>query len=268
MSSARLRQILGTTALSLSLAACARVAPAPPAPPPLPTGDIARAAQARGAEVRTLRALYEVEVTLADGAQGFDAVAAVGEGGALRLEVLGPFGGTRVVAVADGRAFAAYETTEKTYFRGAATAANLARVLRVPVDPATLSRALLGRALVIVPLVPPVASRDGPFARLLAADALGRLEHAWLDPRTARLLRLEVTDPDGALTLAASFERWSEDEGPSRAVPERLRLEFPSVGARIVLEADELERNPSLDSDLFRLRRPAGARVVDLDAET
>jgi len=165
----------------------------------------------------------------------------------------------------DGTEFRGYERRSHTYFRGAATPENLRAVLRVPLPPDMFVRVLMGRALAVEPEGPPTWRRDGDLDLLTIADAEGRTAYVWTRRGGIRPEKTHLVGAGGELLVRAVYRSWvaPEDATP---LPGALTLAFPPVETSLELELGEAEHNPDLPPGLFRLRRPAGSRLLDLDA--
>jgi hypothetical protein len=178
----------------------------------------------------------------------------------LHVETLDFFGNVAAVLVAGGGRFSLYDARERVLYRGAATPANLARLVPLPLPAEDLVDVLCGSA----PLPgAPVAAEPGPGT-----------------------VRLELEGPEGAATLHVGEGAVVERAGlrpagrPAWTVrgevyrfregtrfPTDVTLEAKSLDVKLALHWREVEVNGALDPGLFALAPPQGARVVDLDAE-
>jgi hypothetical protein len=198
-------------------------------------------------------------------------VRAAGEGGAavpafvaaekpdrLRLEALDFFGNpVAVLVAADGR-LAIYDARERAFYRGAATPANVGRLVPVALPPAELVALLCG--------APPLAGE--------AVEAAPGRGHVTLDVRDgARRTTLrvragaavewaDVRDPRGGYEVAYGEPRSAE----GALLPGDLVLSAGDAGVRVEVVWVDFAAEARLDPALFRLDPPPGARVVDLDA--
>jgi outer membrane lipoprotein-sorting protein len=260
------RLVLGALAV-LCAAGCGPRQATPPGPAvplaPLPRReDLLRSLSERRAAVQSLRTLARTTVTTDGDSYRARELIIAARPDRLRFEVLSPFGSEFVVATSDGL-LAAYERGEATFYRGTASAENLARYARVALPVETAVDLLLG--------TPPVGagglgvvSREEGLVKLWQEG--GRTVHVtWfgdaLDP-----VRYEQRDREGRVLLRASFGDYAPVQGVS--LPTRIELDLPWSGQRIDIDLRDPELNPPLSDTVFALATPPGSRVVDLDRMT
>lgn len=255
---------MGGRRLLVAAALVAASACTPRRPPPdLSLEPAALLAQVERAGAAVARVQGEARLRLdAPGARGsFLAFVAAERPDRLHVEALDFFGNPSATLVTAGGRLAIYDGRTRTFYRGAATAANLARLVPLPLTPARLVAILCGT---------PLLSGTPADARAGRGDVTLALRDA---PGT---LSLRV-GPRAAL-LAASFHGGAP-ELPEHDVsyggfleldPVRFPTEVtvtardPSV--RVELAWKEPEVGNPLADRLFRMEPPGGARVVDLDA--
>ncbi|MGH7839526.1 MAG: hypothetical protein ACREQC_17110 [Candidatus Binataceae bacterium] len=229
-------------AAAVQLAACATRSSAPAAPP----AAVGEAVAILDARERTLTALQSpavMEYAGPDGHLKARELITVRRPSSLRVEALTPLGVALVVA-AGPSGIAVFDPAKNTIARGAATAATLDRVARIPLTPAQAVRLLLAlppdepaRA------APPTSAHDDRGAALLsyarADGAVDQVAFADGDLATVReigadgTLLYEVSYSDyrdiGAMrfpyTIAARF--------PASATTLRLRYERPLIDGAI-----------------------------------
>ena len=247
----------------LALAGCH-----PRRPPPdlsLDPATLLTEVQAAQARVVSVQGRARVGVEAPGGSGGTEQLLVAQRPDRLRIDVQDFFGNVvATLAVADGR-LALYDARERTFLRGAATPANLARLVPVVIGPEALVTLLCGSA----PLLPGATAEaaepgDGSvWLTLRAADRVQRLEvgpgAALLRARQRRLTAAgEVADGlDAAFTIHRTRA--------GQRVPTDLSARDAAAGVALSLHWRELEVNAPVDASLFRLTPPAGARVVDLD---
>lgn len=173
-----------------------------------------------------MRLLYDARVTEAGGGvTRFRLAVAYRPPDRLRLEALGPAGGTRLVIATDGREATALLPGDRRYDRAAATPEGLERWTGLPLGAADLGALLQGKPPCGTSIAgraggPAVAIRcvvDGadPWSREIHAEGRRRIDLARMgDPAPARL--------DDLLFLPevpAGFERATLGEGTSSGAP-------------------------------------------------
>jgi hypothetical protein len=249
---------------ALAAAAAALAACAPRTPPPdLSLDPAALLAQVEAAGAAVGRVQGEARLRLdAPGARGVvPAWVAAERPDRLHVEALDFFGNPVAVLVAAGGRLAIYDARARTYFSGAATGANLARLVPLPLAPERLVAILCG--------TPPLS---GTAAAAEPGPGYVALELRSGPRRTA------VRVGARAAVVAATF-RGGAPEVPDHEVryggfvdldgarfPKEVEVSAADPAVRLELAWKEPDVSTAADAALFRLGPPAGARVVDLDA--
>jgi hypothetical protein len=179
----------------------------------------------------------------------------------LRIAALDPLGNPAAVLVADeeGR-FALLDTRSNVYYRGPATAENLARLIPAPLRPAELVAILLGAPPPLPGGVPSSAYRSGDGSVLVveAPDGISQEICAGSDLRVERVRRFRGKD----LWWSASLED-HDDQGGAQ-MPRLLRFSVPGEKTEVELTLrDRLIGRPP-PSGAFQLGAPQGVRIVEL----
>jgi hypothetical protein len=220
-----------------------------------------KAAQAR---VVSVAGRARLGVDGSGGSGGVEQVLVAERPDRLRVETHDFFGNVvAVLAVMDGR-LALYDARERTFLRGAATPANLARLVPVPLPPEALVTLLCGSA----PLLDgaPLSAEPGDGRVLLTlrrGDLVQRLE---VGPGAALLAsRLRRVTAGGEVPSGLDAEFSDHRLRAGQQVPTDLTARAAEAGVALSLHWRELEVNRSVEPSLFQLSPPAGARLVDLD---
>jgi outer membrane biogenesis lipoprotein LolB len=186
----------------------------------------------------------------------------------VHLETLDFFGDPAAVLVAGGGRFALWDAREKVFYRGAATPANVSRLLPFDLPVEELVTILCGSA----PILPgePLevgADRDVVLLTLgqgAVGQRLGLGERATVVFSQVRREVPEGTPPaEARVGYDLSFERFV-DRGGIR-FPNVTKLDAAASRSQVELTWRDLEVNGAPDPELFRLAPPPGARVVDVD---
>ncbi len=180
----------------------------------------------------------------------------------LHLEALDFFGNPAAVLVsADGR-FSLYDARRKVLYRGAATPANLARLVPLPLPAEDLVRILCGAA----PLLDgrPVRAAPGPGFVELVLEAGSRTQALRIGPGAAVERSALRT---GGARARGDYDLTFDAPRPAGAVrfPGEVSLRAEAPRVRLELRWRDVEVNGALAPALFRLDPPRGARVVELD---
>jgi hypothetical protein len=246
-----------------ALAALAACTPRVP-PPDLSLEPAPLLAQVRAAGAAAARVQGEARLRVdAPGASGsVPAWLAAERPDRLHVEVLDFFGNPAATLVAAGGRLAIWDARSRTFLRGAATPANVARLVPLPLSPERLVAILCG-----TPLLEGEPVKAGPgrgYAELALRDG-PRTTDLRVGPRAA-VLRAEFRGgapalPDHDVAYAA-FE-----DLPGVRFPTEVVVTSPDPAVHLELAWKEPEVGAPLDAALFRLEAPAGARVVNLDEE-
>lgn len=257
-----LRIVNAAAAAALALLAAGCRPRVPPADLSLEPAALLAQVQAAQGRVRSVQGEARVHVETAGGSATVSQFIAAEVPDRLHLEVLDFFGNPAAVLVAaDGR-FSLLDARRKVLYVGAATPANLARLVPLPLPAEDLVRILCGGA----PLLGgrPVRAEPGPGHVGLILEAGARAQSLRIGPGAAverSSLRTGGAQARGDYDLAFDAPRAA---GAVRFPGEvSLRAEAPRT--RLELRWRDAEVNAALDPALFRLKPPAGARLVDLD---
>jgi hypothetical protein len=210
------------------------------------------------------RALFRGDWRGPGGRERFRLAAALLPPDRLRLEVLGPVGGPRLVVAVDGRAALALLPAERAYDSGEATRETIDRLLGIPLLPAHLVALLMGR-----PMCRPEAAQQQMRTR--AAAAFGRTV-AWYEvtcPPGDIRYRALCKERGGALEAASVREGLSGDsileveygdhgEGPGPRWPRRIEIRLTARSAALTLIADEGPAMSDVAPELFAPPVPEG----------
>jgi len=255
-----------STLLALALlAGCAvgRPAPRPAVPGRLPTAaEVEASLTDRRQALQGIRALAHMKYRDADTSGSAREAIVIARPDRLRVEVLSVFGAQFLVATAGGR-LTAYAPREGTVYRGAATAANLARYARMPFEVDDL-----------IDLVLATPTRPGAVVGSVSFDPAAQLVRlTWRAADFERSVWLstpgwptvaEERGPDGQLLWRATYDRFEPHGGVPLAT--RVVLDVAALEQHVELSLDDVDVNPTVDDALFALPVPPGARVVRLDA--
>lgn len=256
---ARRRPAAAALGVGLLLAACApRLRPPPPELPLDPAALLAEVRAAQG-RVQTVQGEARVSIEGPSGNAGVDQFLAAERPGRLRVESHDFFGNVLSLLVVDGPSLALYDAKARILYRGAATAANVARLVPVALAPDELVTLLCGSAPLLDGEPLDASPVDGALRLTLKrGDEVQRLEvgagAAVLKARESRLGRVSrEVELLGHRPLGGAW------------LPAQVVARAPQEGLTLTLRWRAVEVNQPLDPALFRLATPEGARVVDLD---
>jgi hypothetical protein len=171
----------------------------------------------------------------------------------LRVEVQGLLNQTLAVLVTDGVRYELMRADDQTYHKGALRPGLLWEQAYVDLTPEEAIGALLGAPLPDPALAILAAYGDGTGGvRLELGVAPDRLRRRVRFDAQSRLRWLEVFDDRGAPLWSVEFDDFSSVGGVDFA--HAVIVETPESRARISLR--DVELNPELSPDIFRLRAP------------
>ena len=255
---------MSTRSVLALLAATAAMACAPRVPPPdLSLDPAGLLAQVEAAGAVVARVQGEARLRLdAPGAKGvLPAWVAAERPDRLHVEVLDFFGNPSAVLVAAGGRLAIYDARQRTFYRGAATAANLARLVPLPLSPERLVAVLCGTP--VLAGAPRSADPGRGFVALELRDG-ARATSLRVGPRAAVV---SATFRGGAPVVPDHDVRYAGFLDLERArFPTEVVVTAGDPAVRVELAWKEPDTGGRVDAALFRLEPPAGARVVELES--
>jgi hypothetical protein len=251
-------RLAALAALAAALGACAPRVP----PPDLSLEPAALLAQVRSASGIVGRAQGEARLRVeAPGQKGSAAAfVAVERPDRLHVEVLDFFGNPAAILVTAGGRLAIDDRRARTFYRGEATAENVARLVPLPLPPERIVALLLGAP----PLDgEPISAEPGPGHVTLVLRDPPRSAELVVGPRAAverATFRGEPGLPDHDVTYRGFVDLLGG------RFPGEVAISAPSAGVRVELAWKEPDLTAPLAAALFRMDPPDGAKVVDLDA--
>ena len=219
-----------------------------------PTSDAEVLQRLRAAElsVTSVKGEAKLKASTDRGSGSAGLFVAVKEDGHVHLQALDFFGRPQAQLITDGVTFGLYDAQAGKFFRGPASAANLARVLPVVMPPSELAALLLGR--VPRPEAEPALRLVRELGRWVAKYELQEVEIEPPSYRVAKSTRLGAYDVE-----MGDFEEISGVTFPKHAV-------LSANGARMELSWKDVELNVPPDDELFDMTPPENVPVVDVDA--
>jgi len=219
----------------------------------------------RAATLRTFRALAQMHYVGPSDSLAVKEVVAVQRPDRLRIEMMSAFG-VALQITSDGQQLYAYHRGDRTFYRGRASAENLARFTRLDLELADVADLLVG--------LPPTRERRGRPAiaferpqgwwKVSSALTHGGTLEVWFDPDSLLPVRASEADPQGNVRYVAGYAQYQTVAG--LAMPTEVRFEIPGQRAKIELRYSNVSVNVELSSALFSFEAPPGSKIVDLDA--
>ncbi len=257
----RLRAALPVLACAaLAATGCPRRVP----PPDLSLDPARLLAQVEqtAAAVQRVQGEAHLDVQSARGSGGIRQFAAAERPDRVHLEELDFFGNPAAVLVTSGGRFWLYDSRSRTLYRGAATPANLSRLVPVPISAEELVSVLLGSAPLLAGGVPASAVPDHARVRLEVRRE-DVLEEVWVGAQ-AVVEKAERKVAGGAGPGSWEVEFSAHRERGGAWFPGLVSLRSEPAHVQVGLTWTEVEVNGELDPRLFEPPAPKGARVVDV----
>jgi hypothetical protein len=255
------RALLITVVLGLS--ACPRL-------PPLDYGkegpakdgaELLKRVEFADAQVISVRGDAKLIVEAPQGKGSVSLFVAVMHPAQIHIESLDFFGRPEGILVSDGERFGLYDAKQRKYFRGPASAENMARFVPIALPPRELAALLMGR----VPRVPPESTElsiDEPTRTYRLALKRGAVtQRLAVSTGTHRVTSSRV---EGLATYAIDADDLTAFGGTTLA--RHLTLDAPSAKTKVELLYKDITVNETPEITLFELEPPEGIPVVEVQA--
>lgn len=252
-----MRRLVGLTAGLLFATACATTGSVwKPLPPGDPRPAALLAAWADGAEQRrALRGRVRLALDSGDGEvrlRGRQLIA-LERPARLRVEIQGLLSQTVAVLVTDGSRYELFRANDRSYHSGPIHPGLLFEQTHLDLTPEEAIDVLLGMPAPEPGLVPAAARVDAEASvRLDLADAEGRVRRRARFDAAGLLRSIEVFGPDEELLWTAGFDAYAPVGGVDFA--HAVSLEVATGGTRAEITLKDVQLNPELSPDIFRLR--------------
>ena len=233
---------------------------------PLPADDPRPAAllahwEAEAASRRALRGRARIAVDSEAGRLRGRQIVLLERPAKLRVEVLGLMDQTAAVITTDGDRFEVFRVGDRSYETGSVSPDLLWREARLALMPAEAVAVLLGVPAPGAGLTLENAVRTHEDRiEVDLVDREGRRRQRASFDAGERLRSFAVFGDDGSIRWRAAFDDYAR-VGASQ-LPHSIVLEVRQGGTHAEIELKDLELNPALPAELFRLRAPAEAGAL------
>ena len=174
----------------------------------------------------------------------------------LRVEVKGFLNQTAALIVTDGERFEVFRAGDGSYDAGPVDPGLLWREAQLALTPLEVVDLLLGAPTAMRALAPAGAVWTRPDRiRMDLVDASGIVRRRATFDTQGLLRQLEVLGAGGDWLWRASFDAYSEISGAVFA--HRIALDLAAGSSRAEISLRDVELNPALPADIFRLRAAA-----------
>lgn len=173
----------------------------------------------------------------------------------MRVEVQGFLNQTAAVIATDGERFEIFRSDARSYETGTVHPALLWQEAHLALTPEEAVEVLLGAPAPGAGLVPARAVDVGEgLIRMDLVDAEGRVRRRAAFDTAARLREFEVIGGDGAVLWRAQFGDYAPVDGVPFA--HAIVLDVAAGVTHVEISLRDVELNPELPPDIFRLRAP------------
>ena len=149
---------------------------------------------------------------------------------------------------------------------GSASAANVGRLLPVPIAPAEAVALLLGDVLRLEGGSPRLKVDKDARAYLLTLTRGAVVQRIWVGAEDLRVLRADIRGAPGLRVSFGDFQAFNGLIFPMEIQVQALHPDGSPAGTELGLKYKDVELNVALEPALFTLEPPPGARRVELDA--
>jgi hypothetical protein len=244
----------------VALTGCPHKAIVRPYPAP-PAADVVGQVTRRGEIASSLKAETKTDVRMGKERANVTVYILAAPGGKLRFQALNPNDSLAADLASDGARFCFLDTRANCGDCGPATPENVARLIRIPLQPDEVVTVLMGGAPLLPDPTPEVTWDDEDGREILALEADGWKQKVILDGKDKRwdLLLAELHDPKGKLA-------WRVRHKDFRAVKtksgETVRLPaaslFEQAGDTVKIEWREQSIGETLDAGKFQIELQEG----------
>lgn len=216
---------------------------------------------ARNAAIRSLTAQLKLEVWRDGERIKLRQLVAVQSPNKLRIDLLSPFEQPLVTLASDGAVLSIYDLEKKRFSRGAASNANLARLIPVKLAPDSLGGLLRGTIPVIKYTSAKVAWDGENGWYQLDLENAERRQRIHIEPKAWRITQAREWMGDAEVYAARLGDYSSTGE---TALPRRLRLTAPG-GIKVDAVVEDHQVNVDLPPEAFVLDPPQGIPIEPLE---
>jgi outer membrane lipoprotein-sorting protein len=176
----------------------------------------------------------------------------------LRAEVLSPFGSPLMLMAAESGEMSVSLPSQNLYYTGAATPDNLALFVNIPLRLTDLVSVLLYQP---------------PLIDAWREDAFSLQEGGWIVVRRGAIRRQELVFNQQRQLVEVSYFKendlfikisYSQFPEQGEAFPHSFSIDLPEKQANVSLKFSDLETNGMLQTGVFQLPPPPGAKVVHM----
>jgi outer membrane lipoprotein-sorting protein len=229
--------------------------------------EVIAALRVRSARVRTMRGETRMNHRTDQGKVKATVRMMASQGGRLRFDAVSPFDTPLATLVTSGGRFALVDAQKNRHYHGPASPCNIARLLRVAMQPDDMLTVLGGSTPIIEHKSASVAWDDRAFEEVLTLKGSQLTQTVRLDGTDRRWdLRLsEIRDSEGLLLSIKASDY--KTRGGLR-LPQRIKVEQPRNKAQLDVTFKQQEVNVKLPDAAFELPEARGMPSQKVDCTT
>lgn len=256
------RLVAGLVPLALALSGCPHRVDFGPSGEPRSAEELLKRIEVGEHAVTSVKGDAKLKIDSPQTKATLTLFAAVAEPANVHLEALDFFGKPQGVLVSDGKQFSLYDGQAGKFFRGPATAQNVARFVPIALHPAELAALLLGRS----PRIEAESKElrfdqtEGLFFLTLTQGTIAQT--LTIKPPLYRVVRSTIT---GLSTYDTDFESFEDVGGAT--YPRRVVLTAAASRIRIELNYKDVAVNEAPDPTMFQQDPPENVPVVEVDGQ-
>lgn len=207
-------------------------------------------------DIRAIRGLTELELAHGSHRQQFKQIIIFSRPDRLRVEMFATALKQLVtLVVVRGEQLEGYDVSEKKLYRGRLSRENMRKLIAIPLLPEELVLWICGKVPRETELKEVRMSPDG--SRTYASLTLGELEF--------RLLRENNKLQTLSIEEGSSTVLKSDYESQGGSCPTEVRFQIPEHDVQGVIRLINIELNGTPREELFTVKAPSNAKVVELD---
>lgn len=258
-------RVLIVGAALAALSACTATVSKPPAPVPTGSGPpiqrILQVLDAQDRAVASFRAQAKLEYNSPEQSFRSTQVVVVRGPSSARIDVMNPFGVSYSVAT-DGKKLTAYDRRQGIYYHGLAQAESFRRFIGIPMGSSDFAAVLRGLSPGIGDARwSAVVGVEGGWLVRRRLGSGGVLELV-IDATSLLPIRVKISGDRDRHEVEVTYADYRDVDGVS--VPHQIQVSFKD-GSRLHLAYKSVQRGVVLREDAFRIDKPPGARLVNID---
>jgi hypothetical protein len=243
----------------LLLAACVPRPSVPPTVPPASETVLLERLAEDARAFRSLQGLAKVRVERGGQSMGGTQVLLAEKPGRLRAETLSPFGQPLLLMATDGLELTVMIPSDGRFYRGEASARNVQRFTRLPLQLTDLVHILLYQVPIIGHDRRTLTIEEGSGYLLVLLDETGRRQELRFN-RELHLVEVAYFI-DADLQLRVRYDKFM---GEAHPFPQSALLEMPALDAEASLVFSEVRTNVAIPAERFLLTPPPGAEILPI----